>query len=299
MLPRFIGFIAAALTALAVQAAPARPIVDLAGVQAARERGAILWDVRPTEAYRKGHLPGAISIGDAGEVLRDPATEDFLPTAKIGKIFAAAGLDPSQEIIVYASRGAPPAYFGRFALRYFGAASVSVFHDGIDGWSDAGLSLERKTSHRPAVKLKLAPQPQLIIETDELLAKLKSGKLQLIDARSPAEYSGEVVRASRGGHIPGAVNIPYTTNWADAAAFAQLQQDRVVNSNEASPAVPEKLKALYAQFDPEQEVITYCQSGMRASVTAAVLEALGFRHVRVYDTSWLGYADRPDAPVAP
>ncbi|MBI5908018.1 MAG: hypothetical protein HY853_05480, partial [Burkholderiales bacterium] len=90
MLPRFIGFIAAALTALAVQAAPARPIVDLAGVQAARERGAILWDVRPTEAYRKGHLPGAISIGDAGEVLRDPATEEFLPTAKIGKIFAAA-----------------------------------------------------------------------------------------------------------------------------------------------------------------------------------------------------------------
>jgi thiosulfate/3-mercaptopyruvate sulfurtransferase len=289
MLSRLVGFVAVALTAALVHAAPVPPIIDLAGVQAARERGAIFWDVRPTEAYRKGHLPGAISIGDAGTVLRDPDTEDFLPTAKIQKLFAAAGLDPSREIVVYAERGSPTAYFGRFALRYFGAVSVSVFHDGIDGWSEAGLPLEKKTSHRPAVKLKLVPQPQLIIETDELLAKLKSGKLQLIDARSPAEYTGEVVRASQGGHIPGAVNIPYTTNWADAAAFAQLQQAR---------SVPEKLKALYARFDPEQEIITYCQSGMRAAVTASVLEALGFRHVRVYDTSWLGYADRPDAPIA-
>lgn len=295
MLPRLIGFIAAALTTLLVQAAPIAPIVDVAGVQAARERGAILWDVRPTEAYRKGHLPGAISIGDAGDVLRDPDTEDFLPTARIAKIFAAAGLDPSREIVVYADRGTPPAYFGRFALRYFGAASVSVFHDGIDGWSDAGLPLERKTSRRPAVRLKLAPQPQLIIETGELLARLKSGGLQLIDARTPAEYTGEAVRASRGGHIPGAVNIPYTANWADAAAFAQLQQGQ----SDTAPAVPEKLKALYAQFDPEQEVITYCQSGVRAAVTATVLEAIGFRHVRVYDSSWLGYADRPDAPIAP
>lgn len=299
MLPRLIGFIAAALTTLLVQAAPIAPIVDVAGVQAARERGAILWDVRPTEAYRKGHLPGAISIGDAGDVLRDPDTEDFLPTARIGKIFAAAGLDPSREIVVYADRGTPPAYFGRFALRYFGAASVSVFHDGIDGWSAAGLPLERKTSRRPAVRLKLAPQPQLIIETGELLARLESGGLQLIDARTPAEYTGEAVRASRGGHIPGAVNIPYQSNWDDPETFVKLKQGKVADSSGATLAAPEKLKALYAQFDPEKEIVTYCQSGMRAAVTASVLESLGFRRVRVYDTSWLGYADRPDAPVAP
>lgn len=296
MLARLTAFLAAALAAVCVQAAPA-PIVDLAGVQAAIERGAILWDVRPAEAYRRGHLPGAISIGDAGKVLRDPMSEDFLPTPQIEKIFAAAGLDPSQEIIVYASRSAPPAYFGRFALRYFGAQNVSVFHDGIDDWVAAGLPLERKTSRRAAIRLKLAPQPQLSVETDELLAKLQAGGVQLIDARTPGEYHGEVVYAARGGHIPGAVNIPVQANWVDPDVFSELAQGKVADNNGAALAPPEKLKALYAAFDPRKETIVYCQSGMRAAETATVLESIGYRHVRVYDASWLGYAKRQDAPI--
>ncbi|PKO83291.1 MAG: hypothetical protein CVU17_08925 [Betaproteobacteria bacterium HGW-Betaproteobacteria-11] len=297
MLSRLITLIAAALLALGAHAAPT-PIVDLAGVQAAVARGAILWDVRPAEAYRRGHLPGAVSIGDVGDVLRDPQSEELLPPAKIEKIFAAAGLDPSQEIIVYAGRSAPPAYYGRFALRYFGAQNVSVFHDGVDGWVAAGLPLERKTSRRPAIKLKLAPQPQLNIETDALLARLQTGGVQLIDARTPGEYHGEVVRAARGGHIPGATNIPVQANWVDPEVFTKLAQDKVADSSGAALAPAEKLKALYSAFDPEKETIVYCQSGMRAAETATVLEAIGFHRVRVYDASWLGYAKRQDAPLA-
>lgn len=296
MLSRVLAVFVTALLTLGANAAPT-PIVDLAGVQAAIERGAILWDVRPAEAYRRGHLPGAISIGDVSDVLRDPQDENLLPASKVEKIFSAAGLDPSQEIIVYASRSAPPAYYGRFALRYFGAQNVSVFHDGIDGWIAAGLPLERKTSRRPAIKLKLAPQPQLAIDTDALLARLRAGGVQLIDARTPGEYHGEVIRAARGGHIPGAINIPVQANWVDPDVFGKLAQGKVADNSGAALAPTEKLKALYAALDPGKETIVYCQSGMRASETATVLESIGFRHVKVYDDSWLGYAKRQDAPI--
>ena len=118
------------ILAAAFFAAPsiAAPIVDAAAVKAAQARGAIVWDVRATPLYRKGHIPGAISIGDAGTVLRNAVTEDFIETAQVEKILGNAGIDPAREIIVYADRGNPYAYFGRFALQYYGAQNVSVFH---------------------------------------------------------------------------------------------------------------------------------------------------------------------------
>ncbi|MDE2585415.1 MAG: hypothetical protein KGN39_08440, partial [Betaproteobacteria bacterium] len=113
-------------------------IVDLSQVEAARARGAILWDVRSADDYKRGHLPGAINFGDAGKLLRDQQKEDFLPTPVIEKLFSEAGLDPNREIVVYGARGNPYAYFGRFTVRYFGGRQVSVFHDGFEGWQEAG-----------------------------------------------------------------------------------------------------------------------------------------------------------------
>ena len=83
----------------------ASPIVDVQHVADAIARNAIVWDVRPPDAYAKGHIAGAISIGDAARVLRDDNTEDFIATDRIEKILGGAGLDPKREIIVYGSRG--------------------------------------------------------------------------------------------------------------------------------------------------------------------------------------------------
>jgi thiosulfate/3-mercaptopyruvate sulfurtransferase len=84
-----------------------------------------------TPLYRNGHIPGAVSIGDAGNVLRNPVTEDFIETALVENILGNAGIDPARAIIIYADYGNPYVYFGRLALRYFGAQQVRVFHDGI------------------------------------------------------------------------------------------------------------------------------------------------------------------------
>ena len=275
----------------------AAPIIDAAAVKVAQARGAIVWDVRATPLYRKGHIPGAVSIGDAGNVLRNPVTEDFIETAQVEKILGNAGIDPAREVVVYAERGNPYAYFGRFALQYFGAQKVSVFHDGIEGWQEAGNAVETADAQRPAVALKLTPRPELIASTEDVVTRAKAGAVQIIDARTSGEYLGNDVRAIRGGHIPGAVNIPYEQNWKDPETNAKMSRRQVPDNKGAGLASSDALKSLYARLDPDKETVVYCQSGVRASETAAVLETLGFNKVKVYDSSWLGYAARLDAPA--
>jgi thiosulfate/3-mercaptopyruvate sulfurtransferase len=84
-------------------------IVDGPYVAEAIARNAVVWDVRPADAYAGGHIVGAINIGDAAKVLRDENTEDFIATDRIEKILGAAGLDPKRETIIYgtAARGIP------------------------------------------------------------------------------------------------------------------------------------------------------------------------------------------------
>lgn len=282
-------------TSLATAAAP---IVDAAETKDAIARGAIVWDVRATPLYRKGHIPGAINIGDAGTVLRDAVTEDFIETAQIEKIFGQAGLDPTKEIVVYADRGSPYAHFGRFALRYFGAPRVSVFHDGIEGWQAAGGAIETDNALAKPVAVKLTEQPQLAIGTEDVVARARTGSAQILDVRTAGEYAGTDVRAIRGGNIPGAVNIPYEKNWKDPDTTGKLARRLVTDNSGASLTAPDALKALYARLDPQKETVVYCQSGVRAAETASVLETLGFKNVKIYDSSWLGYAARLDAPAA-
>ena len=298
LLARTLLAAAAALAGLVAAAQAAAPIIDAAETKAAIARGAIVWDVRATPLYRKGHIPGAINIGDVGVVLRNPVTEDFIDTAQIEKLFGQAGLDPAREIVVYADRGSAYAHFGRYALRYFGAANVSVFHDGIEGWQAAGGAVETDNALAKPVTVKLTEQSQLAIGTDDVVARAKAGSVQILDVRTSGEYAGNDVRAIRGGNIPGAVNIPYEMNWKDPETATKLARRLVPDNSGATLTSPENLKALYARLDPGKETVVYCQSGVRAAETASVLETLGFRNIKVYDSSWLGYAARLDAPAA-
>ena len=133
--------------------------------------------------------------------------------------------------------------------------------------------------------------------TKEVVAGLSDPNVQIIDARTPQEFAGEDIRAIRGGHIPGAINIPYEQNWIDPETPAKLSRKQVTSNAGMSLKSVGDLKRLYARFDPSKETIVYCQSGARASETAGVLQELGFTNVKVYDSSWLGYGNTLDAPA--
>jgi thiosulfate/3-mercaptopyruvate sulfurtransferase len=284
------------LSGYAAMAAPP-VIVDDDYVAQAIARNAIVWDVRPASAYARGHIAGALNIGDAPRVLRDDNTEDFIATERIEKILGAAGLDPHRETIVYGGRGAWQAYFGLYTLRYFNGNNVRVYHEGIEGWTAAGRPVSRDASQLPPVALKLEISPTVAVTTREMVARLNNPDVQIIDARTPQEFAGEDIRAIRGGHIPGAINIPYEQNWVDPETAAKLARKEVSNNAGMSLRRITDLRQLYSRFDPHKETVVYCQSGARASETAGVLQELGFTDVKVYDSSWLGYGNTLDAPA--
>jgi thiosulfate/3-mercaptopyruvate sulfurtransferase len=273
-------------------------IVDLQYVKAAQQRGAIIWDVRASNQYLEGHIPGAINFGDIGTVLRDPNREDFIDLAEINAIFNKAGLDIYKEIVVYGSRGNPYSYFGLFTIHYFGGKQAKVFHDGIDGWADAGLPIEKTSSTLASISIKLAPQENLVVSNEQMRKLYNNQSVQVVDARTFNEFKGNDIRAIRGGHIPGAISIPYEQNWKDPATGSKLAKKEVKTNAGMSLKTKDELNALYAKLDPNKETVVYCQSGVRAAETATVLQNLGYKNVKIYDSSWLGWASHLASPVA-
>ena len=295
-----IVFVALWIQGAFAQAAATQPVmVDAAGLADAIARNVLVWDVRPAEAFAKGHVPGAINIGDAPSLLRDANSEDFIATSQIEKLLGAAGLDPAREVIIYGSRGGWQPYFGLYTMQYFGGKNARVYHDGIEGWIDAGHALGQGATNAVPVALKLATDSssRVSVSTREMIARLSKPEVQILDVRTAKEFSGEDIRAIRGGHIPGAVNIPYEANWIDPETAGKLARKQVGSNAGMSLKPVEALKTLYAKLDPEKETIVYCQSGARASETAGVLQQLGFKNVKVYDSSWLGYGNTLDAPA--
>src|SRR5262245_27153966 len=105
--------------------ARAEAIVDGAFRAEGLKRDAIVGDVRDAAAYQRGHIGGAVNVGDALRVLRNPTTEDFIETARIEAMLGGAGIDPAREVVVYSTRAHVGAYFAYFAIRYFGGRNVS------------------------------------------------------------------------------------------------------------------------------------------------------------------------------
>jgi thiosulfate/3-mercaptopyruvate sulfurtransferase len=288
------------LVALALSPGLARAseIVDTAYVIEAQKRGAIVWDVRDAELYRSGHIPGAVNVGHIGRMLRDANREDWLPVRDLERILGGAGIDLlNKEVIVYDRKGDPLAYFGLSTLHYLDARNPKVYHGGIEDWKAAKQPVATDVVRLAPVALKLSPRAERFVWTDEMIAKSKAGNVQIVDARTAKEFSGEDIRAIRGGHIPGAVNIPFEQNWIDPGAAGRIARKEINHRDGMTLKPVDELRNVYAALDPAKETIVYCQSGVRAAETATVMRSLGFANVKVYDSSWVVYGATLAAPA--
>ena len=277
-------------------AARAGEIVDAGYVADALARGAIVWDVRDATAYQQGHIPGAVNADVAA--LRAPNREDWLPAPQVSAALGKAGIDVvGREVIVYSTTGDPNAYYALGGIRYYGGKQGHVFHGGLDAWKADGRKVATEATTLPPVALTLTPVSNELIFNAEMMDRVKAGRTQLVDARTPKEFSGEDIRAIRGGHVPRAINLPYEQNWVDPQTSSKLATKQVTTRAGMSLKPADDLKTLYAGLDRDKEVVVYCQSGVRAQVTATVLRDLGFKDVKVYEPSWLGYAGVLSAPA--
>lgn len=236
------------------------------------------------DEYAAGHIPGAVhlSVNQARVALKESGFA-LPPDYEIEERLGQLGITRETMIVIYDDQGGLNASRLFFTLEYAGHKKVALLNGGITRW----VAEERPLS-------KMAPQVsktayQVHAETQRVAAKgwiatnLGQSNLALVDARSPAEFRGENLRAKRGGHIPGAVNIEWTHNLADDKRF--------------KPA--EELLALYerAGVTKDKTIVSYCQTMHRGAVTYFTLRLLGYSDVRGYDRSWSEWGNDPAVPV--
>src|ERR1700736_689756 len=245
-----------------------------------------------TSAYDSGHVNGAIGL-DWRKDLQARPVRDMLPKAELEKPLSSKGISNEDTIVVYGDNNNWFAAWFVWNLKYYGHKDARLMNGGRKKWQDEGREL---VTEAPAIKPTSykAGQPDKSIRAlrDEVLAALGKAGVTLVDVRSPKEFSGELLApenlrqegAQRGGHIPGAANIP----WGQA-----VREDGTFKS-------ADELRALYGGkgVTPDKEVIAYCRIGGRTSHTWFVLNyLLGYPQVRNYDGSWTEWGSLIGVPI--
>jgi thiosulfate/3-mercaptopyruvate sulfurtransferase len=242
--------------------------------------------------YEDGHAPGAIFF-DWEADLSDPVTRDVLDKEAFEALNGAAGISEDTTVVLYGG-GNVPNWFALFAyweFKYFGHDDVRVIDGGKSYWVDNDYPLTTEVPDFPERAYHASgPYESIRAYRNDVEQAIESG-VPLVDVRSPAEFTGEVIApegmgetAQRGGHIPGAKNVPTASVLNDDGTFKSA----------------EELRALYeeAGIGPDQSVVTYCRVGERSSIEWFVLhELLGFEDVRNYDGSWTEWGNIIRAPI--
>jgi thiosulfate/3-mercaptopyruvate sulfurtransferase len=242
-------------------------------------------DMRSEEAYRKGHIPGAVNLG--WQALKDADNELYvIPPEKFAGLMSQLGVSNNTTVVGYdAQGGLSPARLW-WVLDYYGHANAKVVNGGWNKWVKEKRPMTTEVPTPPLAPFDVHIEAQKICLVEDLLGEVKRPNLVIVDARSPAEYSGFDVRAKRGGHIPGTVNIDWVRN---------------VTTDELKTFKPApELRKIYeaAGVTPDKNIIVHCQTGVRAAHTVFTLTLLGYNQLRNYDGSWQEWGNRPDLPIA-
>ncbi len=246
-----------------------------------------------TDAYQQGHLPGAIGWNWKTQ-LNDPVRRDLVARGELEQLLRAAGVDDDTTIVLYGDNNNWFAAWAYWQLRYHGVDNVRLLDGGRKKWEADGrpLTTDAPRHEQGSITLPEETREEVRAYRDDVLGSIGRSARALVDVRSPEEYRGELAApahlpqeaAQRRGHIPGAVNVPWSSAVRDDGTFKPIDE----------------LRELYAAkgVTGDEEVIAYCRIGERSSHTWFVLrELLGYQRVRNYDGSWTEYGSLVGVPI--
>jgi thiosulfate/3-mercaptopyruvate sulfurtransferase len=244
-----------------------------------------------TNAYGEGHAPGAIGWNWTSQ-LQDQVRRDIITKPELENLLSEAGISNDDTIVLYGDNNNWFAAYAYWVLEMYGHRNLKLMDGGRKKWleEDRAQTKDAPSPQRSSYKAS-EPNQELRAKRDFMIQSLGQGNRAMVDVRSPAEFSGEILAppglsetAQRGGHIPGAANVP----WAQA-----VREDGTFKSKE-------ELQQLYGGkgVTPDKEVVAYCRIGERSSHTwFALKHLLDFPRVRNYDGSWTEWGSMVDVPV--
>ena len=249
-------------------------------------------DYDPTANYNLGHIPGAVLL-DWKIDMNNPVDRDILSQPQLDEVLSRIGLTPSMKLVLYGDFNNWFAAFAFWILNFYGVENVMLMNGGRKKWilEDRAISKDMPAHQQTSFKSKMTNE-SVRTYLEYVKRSLKQPNKVLVDVRSPAEFTGTITappeypneHAQRGGHIPGAVNIP----WSQA-----VKEDGTFKS-------AEDLASLYQRqgVTADKEVITYCRIGERSSFTWFVLKyLLGYPNVKNYDGSWTEWGNMIRNPI--
>jgi thiosulfate/3-mercaptopyruvate sulfurtransferase len=249
-------------------------------------------DYDPTPNYNQGHIPGAV-LFDWKKDINDPVRRDILSKEQLEELFSRNGISNETTLALYGDFNNWFAAFAFWVFKYYKVEDVRIINGGRKKWIEEDRPISKEVPNYQRTNFKASgPDESVRVYLDDVRKILGNKQVSLVDVRSPKEFTGEVLappeypneHAQRGGHIPGAVNIP----WAQA-----VKDDGTFKS-------AEELASLYESkgVNPDKDVITYCRIGERSSHTWFVLKyLLGYPNVRNYDGSWTEWGNMVRNPI--